>query len=101
LLFSTRHNEVDEIFGANGHDLDGTHVDISIELDGRRLSFLPVSVFTPLRWQARRVKKYRLLLEDVRGALSICGFQIHQNPTESLQVHCDFVRLNPNTMDWA
>jgi len=91
LLYRNRGHEVDDIFGANGHDLDGTHVDISLAVNGRRIRLLPLSVFTPVSWQSRRVKKFLPLLNMVTAALVQNGFQIHRNGTESLQIHCDFV----------
>lgn len=37
-------------FGANGHDIDGRHIDVSVVLHGKRLRLLPLGVFTPPRW---------------------------------------------------
>jgi len=90
-LFRTRRGEIADIFGANGHDTDGTHIDVSIRLDERRLRFLPLGVFTPLRLQDRLTAKNKAVLEETRTALTEAGFRIHRNRTESLQIHCDFV----------
>lgn len=89
-LFKTRRDEIADIFGANGHDLDGTHVDVSIRLNARRLRFLPLGVFTPTNVQVRRSARYKADLHQARTALTNGGFRIHANQTESLQIHCDF-----------
>ncbi len=89
-LYCSRRNEIRDIFDANGHDIDGTHVDVSIRLDGRRLRFLPLGVFTPGWLQKRNEASFYRELECVKSALRNKGFHIHQNPTESLQIHCDF-----------
>jgi hypothetical protein len=91
LCYAQRINEIEDLFGANGHHTEGTHVDISIKLDGRRLRFLPLGVFTPEAWQRRRVKPVRPVLEMINKALLKAGFTIHRNPTESLQIHCDLI----------
>jgi hypothetical protein len=88
-VYRARRDEIGGLFGANGHDVDGTHVDVSVELNGRRLSFLPLGVFTPLYWQERRVRPHFSSVEAVKAALIESGFQIHTNKTESLQIHCD------------
>lgn len=90
-LFRTRRGEIADIFGANRHDTDGTHIDVSIRLDERRLRFLPLGVFTPIGLQDRRTAKNKAVLEEIRTALTEAGFRIHRNRTESLQIHCDFV----------
>ena len=89
-LYHTRRDEMCEIFGANGHDIDGTHVDVSIRLNGRRLRFLPLGVFTPGWLQKNNEASFYRELECVKSALRKRGFHIHKNPTESLQIHCDF-----------
>ncbi|STR44842.1 hypothetical protein EV682_11745 [Iodobacter fluviatilis] len=90
-FYSSRQGEIAAIFGSNGHDVDGTHLDVSFLLHGRRVRLLPLSVFTPLFWQKRRVERYALPLYQVKEALIKEGFRIHLNPTESLQIHCDLV----------
>ncbi|MFZ6871635.1 hypothetical protein ACO0LF_06130 [Undibacterium sp. Di27W] len=89
MLYPHRKDEIDDIFGSNGHDLDGTHIDVSITIHGRRVRLLPLSVFTPISWQARRIKKFNADLVLVQTALAAQGFQLHRNATESLQIHCD------------
>ena len=89
-FFGARKNEIADLFGANGHDVDGTHIDVSIRLHKRRLRFLPLGVFTPIRLQDRLTAKYGAALKQVEIALKACGFRIHRNRTESLQIHCDF-----------
>ncbi|WID96069.1 hypothetical protein QO058_25575 [Bosea vestrisii] len=91
LFYPQRRNELLEIFGSNGHDVDGNHVDVSISLNGRRVELLPLSVFTPEAWQQRRVRKSAGAVELVQAALKDAGFRIHRNPTESLQIHCDLI----------
>jgi hypothetical protein len=86
-----RRGEIADIFGPNGHDVDGTHIDVSIEANGRRLRFLRLGVFTPRRWQERAVRPHEPHVTMVKEALQACGFQLHRNATEALQIHCDFV----------
>ena len=81
-----RHAEVGAIFGANGHDLDGRHVDVSLVVHGRRLRLLPLGVFTPPRWQQRRVARHAEAVARVKRSLQQCGFKLHHNPTEALHV---------------
>lgn len=78
------------IFGANGHDIDGRHVDVSLVLHGKRLRLLPLGVFTPPRWQDRRVAHHAEAVAQVKRSLQHCGFELHRNPTEALQIHCDY-----------
>ncbi|MDH0276373.1 hypothetical protein N7349_17660, partial [Stenotrophomonas sp. GD04089] len=89
--YPQRRDEVDAIFGANGHDIDGRHVDISMVLHGQRLRLLPLGVFTPPNWQARRVSRHAWAVAQVKHSLQHCGFQLHPNPTEALQIHCDYL----------
>jgi hypothetical protein len=91
LLYKHRKIEILDIFGSNGHDQDGNHIDVSLRIQGRRVRLLPLSVFTPSSWQKKRMKKYQLELELVQASLVAHGFQLHQNATERLQIHCDFV----------
>lgn len=95
LLYPKRRDELDDIFGSNGHDVDGTHVDVSLAVQGRRLRFLPLSVFTPIAWQQRRMRQYLPILAVAAKALQRHGFQIHRNATESLQIHCDLRQTEP------
>ncbi len=89
LLYPARRDELVDIFGSNGHDVDGTHIDVSFELNGRRVRMLPLGVFTPPFWQRRRVRQCASVLAQIHAALIRQGFQIHRNATESLQIHCD------------
>ncbi|PTA70040.1 MULTISPECIES: hypothetical protein [unclassified Stenotrophomonas] len=88
--YPQRRDEVDAIFGANGHDIDGRHVDVSLVLHGQRLRLLPLGVFTPPVWQARRVARHAEAIARVKHSLQQCGFDLHHNPTEALQIHCDY-----------
>ncbi len=88
-IFPNRKNEIRDIFGSNGHDVDGTHLDVSISIDGKRKRPLPFSVFTPLFIQRKTIRSYRVELDMVKQALIKNGFKIHSNETESLQIHCD------------
>lgn len=88
-IYANRTNEIDDIFGANGHDVDGSHLDVSLAINGVRVRLLPLSVFTPMAWQQRRAAKCLPSLEIVKNALIQHGFSIHRNATESHQIHCD------------
>lgn len=92
LLYPARRDELADIFGSNGHDVDGTHIDVSFTLNGRRVRMLPLGVFTPPFWQRRRVRRCASALAQIQAALMRHGFQIHRNATESLQIHCDLAR---------
>lgn len=85
-----RKGEVSEIFGSNGHDIDGSHVDVSIILNGKRLRFLPFGVFTSLSRQKLRAEEHLIVIEKVKSTLRQSGFEIHRNQTESMQIHCDY-----------
>ncbi|HEV2681539.1 MAG TPA: hypothetical protein VGV14_13625 [Rhodanobacter sp.] len=89
--YANRGDEVEDIFGSNGHDVDGTHLDVSLAVNGSRVRLLPLSVFTPISWQKRRSEKYSRYVEIVKNALIHNGFSIHRNETESRQIHCDLV----------
>ncbi|WP_322087389.1 hypothetical protein [Burkholderia sp. BCC1999] len=91
LLYPARGDELADIFGSNGHDVDGTHIDVSFSLNGRRIRMLPLGVFTPPFWQRRRVRRCASALAQIQAALMQHGFQIHRNATESLQIHCDLL----------
>ena len=88
-VYANRGDEVEDIFGSNGHDEDGTHLDVSLAVNGNRVRLLPLSVFTPISWQKRRAEKHLQSLEIVKSALVHTGFSIHRNKTESHQIHCD------------
>lgn len=90
-VYFKRRAEIPEIFGANGHDVDGTHVDVSIRFNGRRLRFLRLGVFTPRAWQENAVRRYQPFVAIVKSTLREGGFHIHRNETESLQIHCDLI----------
>jgi hypothetical protein len=90
-VYAHRGDEVEDIFGSNGHDVDGLHVDVSLAVYGSRVRLLPIGVFTPISWQRRRSEKYSRPIEIVKNALSHHGFNIHRNETESHQLHCDLV----------
>lgn len=92
-VYFKRRAEIPEIFGANGHDVDGAHVDVSIRVDGRRLRFLRLGVFTPSAWQDNAVGQHQPFVAIVKNTLRDCGFHIHRNATESLQIHCDLIGL--------
>ncbi|VWC75937.1 hypothetical protein BLA18110_02373 [Burkholderia lata] len=92
LLYPARRDELADIFGSNGHDVDGTHIDVSFSSNGRRVRMLPLGVFTPPFWQRRRVRRCASALAQIQAALRRHGFQIHRNATESLQIHCDLVQ---------
>jgi hypothetical protein len=87
--YANRGDEVEDIFGSNGHDIDGTHLDVSLAVNGSRVRLLPLSVFTPISWQKRRAEKHSQFIKIVKTALVHHGFSIHRNETESHQIHCD------------
>ena len=91
LIYPARENEAEEIFGHNGHAIDGRHVDISIKYKGNLLILLPNSVFTNLQKIEKIKQKNSQVIADVRAALQNTGFSIHHNITESLQIHCDLI----------
>lgn len=90
-VYPSRSTEVAEIFGANGHDVNGDHVDVSIRWQGRRLRLLPLGVFTAPRWQARRLGKVLPVVQQVQDVLQQQGFCLHRNHTEALQMHCNLL----------
>ena len=94
-LYPGRQHEIADIFGSNGHDVDGTHIDVSFCLKGRRIRMLPLGVFTPSGWQHRLAQRYASPLHVVLASLRQSGFRIHRNETESLQIHCDLVAPAP------
>jgi len=91
-LYPKRKNEVPQIFGSNGHDVCGDHIDIDVLVDGRRITLLPLGVFTPLTLLRKRHKQYQKELALVYSELEKGGFTIHRNETEAAQIHCDFER---------
>lgn len=91
LLYRGRRNEIADIFGSNGHDVDGTHIDVSFRQNGRRVRMLPLGVFTPLVWQQHARQRFTSVLPQIHAALIQEGFLIHSNATESLQIHCDLI----------
>ena len=89
VLYCHRRKEIADIFGTNGHDIDGMHIDVSIQLEGCRIRLLPLGVFTPLWLQCRRRKKFAPILYAVQAELRREGFTLHRNRTERAQMHCD------------
>jgi hypothetical protein len=89
-IYPMRAAEIPEIFGHNGHALDGRHVDIGIEYKNKILKLLPFSVFTSLDVVINRSERYTQIIVEVQNALQECGFTIHSNKIEALQIHCDF-----------
>lgn len=87
LLYPSRKDEVKEIFGSNGHDYDGNHIDVSVLKDDELLRFLPLSVFTPLSVASKQ--DHSETLDIVWRSLTTAGFSIHGNPGEARQIHCD------------
>lgn len=92
MCYPARTGEIADIFGSNGHDIDGTHIDVSFRVNGHRVRMLPLGVFTPPALQKRRAKRYAAALAAVNSALLEQGFRLHRNPTERLQIHCDLIR---------
>jgi hypothetical protein len=94
LCYPHRLCEAPAIFSSNGHDSDGTHVDVAISQHGNVLKLLPGGVLTPSSTIAAIEAKYSSILENVRTSLSEVGFRIHPNQTEALQIHCDLILQN-------
>lgn len=90
LLYPSRRAELQAIFGSNGHDRNGRHVDVALRWQGHRLRPLPLSVFTPPRWQQGLARRWAAPLAAARAALEAEGYTLHSNPTEALQIHADF-----------
>jgi hypothetical protein len=91
LIYPKRKPEIPEIFGHNGHATDGKHVDISIEYKGQILKLLPISVFTKPDTAKNISRQYSEIISQVWHVLQQCGFAIHNNKIEALQIHCDFI----------
>lgn len=89
IVYAGRRAETLSIFGHNGHAADGTHVDVSVQVDGRTLRLLPLGAFTPLFLVKMAARRHAQVLADVRVALAAAGLEVHANPTEALQIHCD------------
>ena len=96
-VFPERKSECGEIFGSNGHDVDGTHIDVAVECRGSIKKLLPRGVFST-SYQLERIRENEsALLEVVYKALRTSGFRIHSNPTEALQIHCDMIGSETDT----
>lgn len=93
LFFPRRILECQEIFSSNGHDRDGTHLDVSVEYRGRVKKLLPLGVFSSACQLELVRRRESSLLHSVYQALTTSGFRIHNNPTEALQIHCDMINL--------
>ncbi len=88
-LYPSRKHETKEIFGHNGHALDGTHLDVSITYNGEKIKLLPFGVFTAKKVLLKIERDHLDVIMQVRKALEFNGFAIHANKTEALQIHCD------------
>ena len=91
-LYPSRADERAEIFSANGHDQDGNHIDVGILREGIEMRFLPFGVMSSRSQVAANRQSESAIIERAYNALQSAGFQIHSNPTESLQIHCDLVQ---------
>lgn len=87
LLFPCRTAEASEIFGGNGHNLDGNHIDVALVRSGRRIRTLPLGVFSSP--QCVRSNSSIIEIQLVWRELQAAGLRVHCNPTEALQIHCD------------
>lgn len=95
-VYPWRLREVPAIFGHNGHQDDGTHLDISVQVGDEALVLLPLGVFTPM-WLMRSVDgRHGATLAEVRRALEAEGFKLHTNRTEARQIHCDLTGAAPD-----
>lgn len=91
LCYPQRFSEVSEIFSSNGHDTDGTHVDVAVSQNAKLLNLLPSGVLTHAVTIAAIEKEYSNILTVVRMTLTEVGFKTHSNQTEALQIHCDMM----------
>jgi hypothetical protein len=92
IVYPGRASEIKDIFCPNGHDLDGTHIDVSVIAKGQLKRLLPFGVFTSRQHAAKIRDSEKAWLPQVYKALEQCGFRIHPNLTESLQIHCDLMQ---------
>lgn len=89
LAYPHRCRERRAIFSPNGHDRSGDCIDVGLVHRGKTLTLLPLGVFTP-RWLIRRVQRvHQRELALVWSVLPSAGFNVHHNPTEALQIHCE------------
>jgi hypothetical protein len=88
-IFPQRQNEIKDIFSANGHDVDGDSIDVGIIADGKPLNLLPYGVLTTTTQITNIRNAHRQILDTVWDALQACGFSIHPNKIEALQIHCE------------
>jgi hypothetical protein len=89
VLYPSRRSERYAIFGHNGHATSGNHVDLSLRLNGVGLNLLPVGAFTPMSIVSLNKWRFYSQLRILSAALASAGFVVHDNATESLQIHCD------------
>ena len=65
LRYPRRLSEVSSIFSSNGHDKDGTHVDIAVSQNGKLLNLLPSGVLTHAATIVDIERRYSDILEVV------------------------------------
>jgi hypothetical protein len=88
-LFPSRCSEARDIFGSNGHDASPNCIDVGIVVAGQPITLLPRGLFTSKTRMEHAYLAHRDVVEKVFAALRTCGFCIHTNRTEALQIHCE------------
>ncbi len=89
VCYPWRYREIPGIFSPNGHDRSGNHVDVRFSLGGQNVKLLRYGPLTSLPAIRCTMERFDKELKIVRGALEACGFCIHPNISEALQIHCD------------
>lgn len=90
IIYTSRRHEINEIFPPNGHDKDGTHIDISLRILYKKTNWLPYGVFTPPSMVANIEKKNEVLIAQIEDRITAMGGSLHRNRLERLQMHVDF-----------
>jgi hypothetical protein len=90
LIYPYRFKEIPEIFTSNGHDKDGTHVDISLTVNSIRTNWLPYGVFTSPKIVTKVEKENETLISLIENKIMAMGGSLHRNRLERLQMHIDF-----------
>lgn len=93
VLYPWRYAEIRSIFSPNGHDRSGQHIDVNFSLNGVNVILLKYGPLTSLTAIRRTVAQLGRELNLIWGTLEACGFRIHPNISEALQIHCDLIQL--------
>lgn len=90
IIYPNRNREIIEIFTPNGHDKNGTHVDISLTVHSIKTNWLPYGVFTSPKIIAKVEKENEKLISLIENKIMAMGGRLHHNRLERLQMHVDF-----------